>query len=1163
VYPHSAILVPALPFSTRRSRPAMSANSEVSNAMDASYANLRDEKKDKKKDQKKDQKKDTPGREPKAPRVAPLGLDDEEDEQKDEPAREPEPAVIEALKFTVDSEGNADYPRELCIGLQDRYFTPDQLPQLREKYGHEIILMGRFDGELRMRTAPISMLTFSIFARSTKAVDAASLINALMRTEDIADSDAYSVLAAYARGDMPGGAVLVCAPPSPGPQAYALADSCASEENIFQIALQKVQALDLSGALGDAASVEALQLDKVLDMLYRYCEQEEALALARVREVEPPTGEWNIYSEGQIPEPDRLARAIKGYAAHTARVYPLSPPPRRSEVAALRALCQLLIDRGHYKRAEMIFSAAISSPGFTHLVREPGAMLFDITEKQLEQQLAGADSVQLSIPDGPQEWIITPEMRDIVSAMQAICAFLKGLKRNAFGGWFSAEDASRNVIIRQGYSDAIIAALEKATIYQSARPEYFDRSEVAQLETLWRNMGVIYNISKWHSPSFAKIENDIIEFRKRCTRSHCGLSPEKGYSSSNRNRTSLERLTELKGLNICAVGSAVKALESLYSDELTHAARREVVKKAGVHTGTVAKAVTPAQSFVLDYTALQALGIPNVVRTAEEVTARLDLYVGGFLKDLDLRKSFITGSAMAAVLINTEPYYQIGNRLLDGKNNLAVFERYIAEYYPPVYTVAQSREKYLGLLHHTYNALKAVNFGAKGMDAFLDFTGGKWPNVWRPHVKLTCTRGCETTYTCIMTQEIVNMPDGGRHAVCPTCGRNGMSEITAVHIGYLRSTGGKIDVSALERLVAEREAAVHMNAKAETSMNANAETSMNANAESKEDAETSMNAGGETSIDAEDTPQASAVCISLTAPCEGGFAAVMTACVGWMEVWKTKAGSFALEDFVAPDPVALRVVGGADTDIAIDTEDSMHADDEYDCIVQGHYKAIHAKYPFAKLKRVDLPSGRHNWSVYTDDAAHFPTFRCVEMYRARFSHIVTHHVAMVRAAYTAAFSPESPPTFVTSASFALSAAHLATPNYYYFASRKCFPQEVVLKYNQRGFSYKSFPKGLRKAIGVYGRMSDKWFGVEMGLNPSHTATGNYSAYALGTLEQFRGRHYHCGSEIYSDQKPAIELAAANAAAAAGAAPVQAAIEPADEPVAEPMAQEMAEPWLEA
>lgn len=179
---------------------------------------------------------------------------------------------------------------------------------------------------------------------------------------------------------------------------------------------------------------------------------------------------------------------------------------------------------------------------------------------------------------------------------------------------------------------------------------------------------------------------------------------------------------------------------------------------------------------------------------------------------------------------------------------------------------------------------------------------------------------------------------------------------------------------------------------------------------------------------------------------------------------------------------------GADVDMAIDV-DSNEAFDE---VVRGHYAVIRRRVPTAILER-STNGERYTWKISGEHV--LSGFRTVELYRANFGHIITHHVGMVSGAYTAVFGDK--PEFVVSARLACAMCDLATPNYYYFASRKQLPQIVVMKYAIRGFALKAFPDGIVKAILASFRQDARWAWVSTHFTfPAIYGKGNFSVFTL-------------------------------------------------------------------
>lgn len=195
------------------------------------------------------------------------------------------------------------------------------------------------------------------------------------------------------------------------------------------------------------------------------------------------------------------------------------------------------------------------------------------------------------------------------------------------------------------------------------------------------------------------------------------------------------------------------------------------------------------------------------------------------------------------------------------------------------------------------------------------------------------------------------------------------------------------------------------------------------------------------------------------------------------------------------ETVMFDVRPGADLDLAID----VATPEEFDAVAAGHFAVIRARYPHAQMRRVEFSEHRYGWAISSADPAETGRFRPVEMYRSTFNHVVTHHVGMVSGAYTARFGPA--PEFVVSARLACSMAHLASPNYYYFASRKTTPQHIILKYRARGFAPSAFPPGIANAIEATFSGDREWGGLGRDwetdfLRPALYGKGAWSAYSL-------------------------------------------------------------------
>lgn len=197
----------------------------------------------------------------------------------------------------------------------------------------------------------------------------------------------------------------------------------------------------------------------------------------------------------------------------------------------------------------------------------------------------------------------------------------------------------------------------------------------------------------------------------------------------------------------------------------------------------------------------------------------------------------------------------------------------------------------------------------------------------------------------------------------------------------------------------------------------------------------------------------------------------------------------------------FEVVSGADVDIVVDAEG-----DEFDSIARRHHAAVRTKYPDAGLVRTDREK-THMYRITSEAEG----FREVEIYPATWRMICTHHVAMVRLAYTGAT-----PQFYLTASCLKSAVERGTPNYYYFASRKTSPQEIMLKYAARGFPPLNLPGALDRGVLRYAREStNRWKPAKSWWEcynwdyyrknpPAVNCIGNYNLEALHTEIQAFG-----------------------------------------------------------
>lgn len=198
-------------------------------------------------------------------------------------------------------------------------------------------------------------------------------------------------------------------------------------------------------------------------------------------------------------------------------------------------------------------------------------------------------------------------------------------------------------------------------------------------------------------------------------------------------------------------------------------------------------------------------------------------------------------------------------------------------------------------------------------------------------------------------------------------------------------------------------------------------------------------------------------------------------------------------------------VAGVDIDIAIAAEG-----EDFDRIAAEHFAAIQRRFPSAVLERVDREKSHMYRVVSAVPPGLEKGFREVEMYPATWAEVCTHHVGMVRLGFTGAGAGvEGKPLrqFYLTASCLLSAVKGHSPNYYYFASKKTPPQEVLLKYAVRGFPISGLPAGIRAAVAEYAQQSPKWNPIGQSFNrydlrevynaaPARDCVGRYNVEAI-------------------------------------------------------------------
>lgn len=159
-------------------------------------------------------------------------------------------------------------------------------------------------------------------------------------------------------------------------------------------------------------------------------------------------------------------------------------------------------------------------------------------------------------------------------------------------------------------------------------------------------------------------------------------------------------------------------------------------------------------------------------------------------------------------------------------------------------------------------------------------------------------------------------------------------------------------------------------------------------------------------------------------------------------------------------PVTTRP--GADLDICVKPCDDV----TFDRTAAKIYGVFRDRFGVStSLTKETLDGDKYKWMVTG------PGFRTVEIFRAPWDQIFSYHVGAVRGFYTQATG------FVLSASAVLTSQTHQSPNYYYFASKKTSPQEIILKYIRRGFTIA--PSFLNRLITNYVQKK----GIRISANP--------------------------------------------------------------------------------
>lgn len=205
----------------------------------------------------------------------------------------------------------------------------------------------------------------------------------------------------------------------------------------------------------------------------------------------------------------------------------------------------------------------------------------------------------------------------------------------------------------------------------------------------------------------------------------------------------------------------------------------------------------------------------------------------------------------------------------------------------------------------------------------------------------------------------------------------------------------------------------------------------------------------------------------------------------------------------------MNITDGADIDIGVETESVR----EFDDIAIRHFAVINGIFPFAKLKKVDRTKGYY-YSIYTDDPLHNLTFRKIDIFMAKKMDVLTFHLYPVRGMYTVINNTKS---LYVSASCVYGMTNHDMDYFCYFKSMRQHPEEIVLKYLQRGY-YVQMPRNIMEDMNKYMEESEKWKHIDDIYTLVNDRLEN-EKYLYGNFNLF-----HANNMVYNNGwKPHMEL----------------------------------------
>jgi len=933
------------------------------------------------------------------------------------------------------------YPSWAIARTSDPTYIAADIPDLKKEYGPDLIVLCRYPDDLRATIAPVEIIGMGILGRCVKAVPKAAV-------EDI-DCDF-----------LPGDTILVCTPPMDGSKAEVLIGIANQEMRYFSRALSQFEALAISHSLVHGPEART-RVEHLVGEIVRYLNASSNKFNDLRREIRMPTGDWDVYDGGatSVDMESRVSLAIKSFAARSLHVTHPLPEIEPSELKAALQIGAILVDHSAVSAIEPVVDAA-------EIADEPAvAEPVDATSwiMSLRKSLVGAFMIA---PEFSRELLSVEGPTTISDILGGPVADSPEFKYHI--EMLLDEEYSQTALRRRTPNDTPDDDID---LPEMTPKEWLEQRRGRVTDVVMRRMIESYNALR------SKMQNEV---------------PGSGqFDTLSKDLTKQLIMMENKG-----VYASVKdprygqwtqypkesyKYKQLVRAEKIRAACEDSKKRRMQYEKDlkIPSIVTPDLPYIFTGRQLMSFGMRYCPDSEKAAFDRLNIFVGGYLADLDLSRTMITGSAMAASLHRVEEKplaycsYEIAN--LRKKSHDAEVWNYTIPTDVASATSTELLEKIMHMYSHSalsqekissiilqLRDIRRLSSVTADMSTERDIMGYSCREDESLFLAMLCAIGVEHDVTETVIRKMIDFNFHVRSMFPDSNGMTILDEPSTEYISWYESLSTDVKKHALYTAYLE----------------------------------SFYPATRTTPIIASEgfIPYAAFVNYVFvhTHLIRGLHACITREIVD--DVLVLSVPNHRVD--MPPLRTRLRITPGTDVDMAIDVD----TDAEFDAIAAKHHAAIVKHHPHAVLKRVERNSPHYNWSITCGDEASIGVFRPVEMYRATFNHVVSHHVGMVSGAYTARFG--GPAQFVVSARLVSSIMNLATPNYYYFASRKYHPQDVLLKYYARGFDmYDSgLPSQLIAGVHATAARNPIWR-TDMGGRmkfPALTSTGNFSAFSLET-----------------------------------------------------------------